>query len=393
LDERLEKHLPEEKVQRFSNPISEYLLFTLAAQVTTLPVIAIHFGRISLSSLLANPLILPVQPPILILGGISTIAGMIFPWLGKVIALLVWVPMRYTNFVVEMLAKIKGASLAVHPRIAVLILLTLAVFVILFGFRNYFKKIFSKWFTWIVFLLILASAAAWSIFAYIPDGKLYIHLVENGDDSTLVLRDPQGKVIMFDPGKSVNELSAEVSRQLSPWDFSIDEVWLTHRASVSNLELFQERIPITKAVLTPAIYLAGADQRPVRVPQNIELVKLASGGERIYPSGMVIRLAGEDQGRSALFIEYGRMRILLPNGVDYALLREASPGMLDDLTMLILQEEDISYIPPRVWQALEPQLILWNSTALSPEATWLGNDTYRRISISTDGKDFWVESE
>lgn len=393
LEERLAKHLPEEKVLQFSKPLSEYLLFTLAAQVTTLPVIAIHFGRISLSSLLANPLILPVQPPILILGGISTIAGMIFPWLGKIIALLVWVPMRYTNAVVELLAKLKGASLAVHPQVAVWILVTLVIFVILFVFDNYFKKIFSKWFTWIVFLLVIASMAAWSIFAHLPDGKLHIQLMENGDDSTLVIHDPQGKVIVFDPGKSVNELSAEISRQLSPWDFSIDEVWHTRRASVSSLELFQERIPISKSVLTPAVYMAGADQRPLRVPQNIELVKLAPGGEREYPSGMLIRLAGEEQDRSALFIEYGEIRILVPNGVDYALIRETSPALLGDLTMVILQEEDLSYIPPRVWQALEPQIILWNSTALSPSVDWPGNDVNRRISISTDGHDFWVDSE
>lgn len=391
LEERLEKHLPEEKVQRFSKPIAEYLLFTLAAQLTTLPVIAIHFGRISLSSLLANPLILPVQPPILILGGISTIAGMIFPWLGKVLALLVWVPMQYTNFVVELLAKIKGASLAVHPQAAVWILVVLVVFILLFCFRNFFKKIFAKWFPWICFLLILACLAAWSIFTHLPDGKLHIYLVRNADDSTLVLRDPQGNVIVFDPAKSVNELSAEVSRGLSPWDFNVDEVWHTRRASVSSLELFQERIPISKAVLTSAVYMAGADQRPLRVPQNIELVKLASGGERTYPSGMVIRLAGGDQTANALLIEYGRMRILFPNGVDFAMLRDTSPDVLDDPTLLLLQEEDISYIPPRVWQALEPQLILWNSTALSPEATWLGNDTYRRISISTDGIDFSVD--
>ncbi len=393
LEGQLEKRLPEEKAQRFSTVLSEYLLFTLAAQATTLPVIAIHFGRISISSLLANPLILPVQPPILILGGISTIAGMVLPQLGKVLGLLVWVPMRYTNFIVELLAKVKSANLAVHPRAAVWLLVVLVLFVILFWFRNYFKKIFSEWFIWIVFFLIIACAAVWSIFAHLPDGRLHIYLVRNGDDSTFMLRDPQGKMIVFDPAKSVNELSAEVSRQLSPWDFSIDEVWHTSRASVSGLELFQERIPVSKAILTPAVYMSGADQRPVRIPANIELVKLTSGGQIAYPSGLAIHVAGEAPDVSALFIEYGQTRILLPNGVDYALIRETSPDCLANLTFLILQEEDISYIPPRVWRALEPQHILWNSTTLSPEGNWLGNDSKQHISITTDGKVFSIVTD
>jgi competence protein ComEC len=40
----------------------EYVLFTFAAQITTLPVLAYHFERISLVSLIANPFILPAQP-------------------------------------------------------------------------------------------------------------------------------------------------------------------------------------------------------------------------------------------------------------------------------------------------------------------------------------------
>jgi hypothetical protein len=40
---------------RLSRPVSDYFLLTLAAQVTSLPVILYHFGRLLLTSLLANP--------------------------------------------------------------------------------------------------------------------------------------------------------------------------------------------------------------------------------------------------------------------------------------------------------------------------------------------------
>ena len=82
--ERLaERWFSQEMARRIAAPISEYFLLTLAAQVTTLPIIAWHFHRISLSSMLANPLILPPQPLVMICGGLVVLVGLVFPWLGK----------------------------------------------------------------------------------------------------------------------------------------------------------------------------------------------------------------------------------------------------------------------------------------------------------------------
>ncbi len=393
MDCHFEKHFSEVQARNLSSFISEYLLFTLAAQVTTLPVIAYNFRRISVSSLIANPLILPVQPPILVLGGISTIAGMIFPWLGKLLALLVLMPMRYTNSVVEWLSKVKSAGFTVHPQAAVWILVIVAVLIMLFWFRDYFKKLFGKGFIWLVFILITACLAIWSVFDHLPDGSLHISFIRVEDTSAFILRDPQGKTLVFDPDESVNELSAEVSRDLSPWNFKIDEVWITDRASVKNLELLLERIPVTKSVLAPHVYLAGADQRPVQIPSEIEAVKLSPYEQVAYPSGLTIRIAAETADKAALFIEYGELRMLIPNGVDFAVIRETNPDLLDNLSFLVLREEDISYIPPRVWQALTAEVTLWNSPAVSPIEQWIGMDAHQRISISSDGAGFSIETD
>src|SRR5687768_17750341 len=49
------------------------LFRSLAAQLTTIPIMAYHFQRISLVSFLANPFILPVQPAVMILGGLAVL--------------------------------------------------------------------------------------------------------------------------------------------------------------------------------------------------------------------------------------------------------------------------------------------------------------------------------
>jgi len=53
------------------------LIVTLAAQILTLPLILHHFGRLSLVAPLANLLILPAQPAIIVVGGLATLIGLI----------------------------------------------------------------------------------------------------------------------------------------------------------------------------------------------------------------------------------------------------------------------------------------------------------------------------
>jgi ComEC/Rec2-related protein len=72
---RLSRALSEEQAERLAGPLSEFVLYTLAAQITTFPITAYHFQRLSLTSLIANPVILPAQPPIMILGDLATLAA------------------------------------------------------------------------------------------------------------------------------------------------------------------------------------------------------------------------------------------------------------------------------------------------------------------------------
>ncbi|HLA45836.1 MAG TPA: ComEC/Rec2 family competence protein, partial [Aggregatilineales bacterium] len=64
----LRKISSQENAQRFMGILSESLVVTLAAQITTTPLILYYFGRLSVVSLAVNFLIIPVQTPLLLLG-------------------------------------------------------------------------------------------------------------------------------------------------------------------------------------------------------------------------------------------------------------------------------------------------------------------------------------
>jgi competence protein ComEC len=80
------RFLPQARLNVISGWVGEYILFTLAAQITTLPITMFYFRQISWISLLVNPLILPVQPLVMVLGGIAVLMGLVYVPLGQVVA-------------------------------------------------------------------------------------------------------------------------------------------------------------------------------------------------------------------------------------------------------------------------------------------------------------------
>jgi competence protein ComEC len=78
----------------------QYFIFTLAAG-DDFTHIAYHFQRISLVSILANPIILPAQPPVMVLGGLAVLVGMLWQPLGQVLGYLAWPFVAFTIRAVE----------------------------------------------------------------------------------------------------------------------------------------------------------------------------------------------------------------------------------------------------------------------------------------------------
>lgn len=97
--------------QNFWQEIRISLRVTLAAQVFTLPVIFMYFKRVSLISPVSNLLIGWLIAPIMCLGFLACVLGIIYLPLGKLVALIVWVPLTFLKLVVEICARLPYASI------------------------------------------------------------------------------------------------------------------------------------------------------------------------------------------------------------------------------------------------------------------------------------------
>jgi competence protein ComEC len=104
----LQRRFPRIDANRWGNVLAEMFLFTLAAQITTLPIIVWHFHQISITSLVTNALILPLQPFLMIFSGLATLLGMLCHPLGQLIAWFAWPFSALTNRLVTLLANTPG---------------------------------------------------------------------------------------------------------------------------------------------------------------------------------------------------------------------------------------------------------------------------------------------
>ncbi len=84
--------------------IRQSLLMTLSAQIACLPVIIWAFGRVSLISPLANVLILPLLPAIMLFGFLAVMVGIFSVTAGKIFGIFAYLLMKIIFLICDLLA-------------------------------------------------------------------------------------------------------------------------------------------------------------------------------------------------------------------------------------------------------------------------------------------------
>lgn len=95
--------------------VKEALTATLAAQILALPPILYNFGNLSVIAPVANILIVPVIPFIMLWGSIALIGGLIWLPLGQVLAWMAWLLLAWMSQAASFLAQIPGAAYQIPP--------------------------------------------------------------------------------------------------------------------------------------------------------------------------------------------------------------------------------------------------------------------------------------
>jgi len=280
---------------------ADAVLVTLAAQLTTWPVIARQVGQVSVTGLVANFLIVPAQAAVMMLGGLTALLGGLWLPAGRVPGALAWLPLAYTVRVVEWAAGLPLASVPVAPADGALAayygLLAVAAMpgprpwrpenraraiaaltgargavaampgarpwrpenraraiAALTGARS--AAVTSRARPWALPLAAAACALAWAGALSRPDGLLHLHVLDVGQGDALLVVTPSGRRMLVDGGPSPSAVLDGLGRAMAPWDRRIDVVVLSHPDAdhVGGLPAVLARYRVAHVVASPAAH-------------------------------------------------------------------------------------------------------------------------------------------
>lgn len=398
--------MPQERAEQLAGPVGEYFLFTLAAQFATIPIMAYHFGRISLISFLANPFILPVQPEVMILGGIALIASLLIFPLGKLLAIFALPFTTYTIRMVEFFAKMPHGVIVLGDAKLILLILTYAAMLAWtfagFPLRKISKPTYAVALTLIVFQV-------WRMVFALPDGNLHLLFLNVGSADAVLVETPGGKHLLINGGEKVSDLSAELGRRLPPFERDLD--WLIvaspQEEDLAALPRTLERFP-PEQVLWSGNWEASYASRAVDkfITTNAIPVTYAEAGQRLeLGQDAFLQVQAVGTRGAALLIEWNDFRALLPIGMDFESLEDVQK--LGDVSLLLLPDSGYAPLnPPELFRALNPQLLILSVAAddrngLPHKSTLRAVEDYPLlrtdldgwVHVWTDGTEMWVEKE
>ncbi len=239
LERLLTRLLSRQTARKAASWLSEPLAVSLAAQVATTPLAMLYFGQLSLVSLLANALIVPAQPWVMVLGWLALIAGLLAFPLGWLVSWGVWLPLTYTLQIARWLAHFPWAAVEAHLSSSIV----WGFYALLFGLgwlklqhpedrAELWRRLRRQLSTVSVLLTaLLVLAVVWYTALTQPDGSLHVWFLDVGHGHAVLLQTPRGAHILVDGGPNPSRLRQEIGDALPAWDRTLDLVIATQPVS------------------------------------------------------------------------------------------------------------------------------------------------------------------
>lgn len=403
-DQWMNAHLHSEWTKRLSRPINDYVLLTIAAQITTLPMLLYYFERLSIFSLPANILILPVQPALMVLGGLSMLVGMILFPLGQLIGFLGWTLAAYTIRIVEFFAGRPWSSqtLTTFPLYLVFLYFGVLAAMSIPAMR---QRITSIRIQPIVGLIALAALNLWTWNAALaaPDDKLHLTLLDL-EGEALLIRSPAGRYVLINTGASPNQLMDELSRKI-PLGQRLDWVILAGERpdQLSGIKGVLERLSpnaISWASSDPNDDLTSIIEQATAL--GIATTELKYGDQFELGAEARLEVLSIGQRGAVLLLKWGNFEAVLPLGLDFDQMQKLSLGsILGPIDLLLLADSGYPPLNPPEWLSNLGSSALWidseNERVESAILETLGNTPSFRtdqngwLQVITDGQQMWFQ--
>lgn len=425
-----QKIIPDQIFKPVWGIFSGAVIVTLAAQITTTPIIVYYFGALSIASLPVNWLIIPVQTPLLVSGALGTLVGLVVPIVGDAILIVTWVCLSWSLGVVEWFAAQSWAQfeLSTSGWVVAGFFVALAGYMLYRATRPHWMS--ERWqqlkkrplplaFYGIATVALIAQVM---MIQQRPDGDLRVRFLDVGNGNAVLIQTPQGGTILVDGGARPTALLDALGNALPFRDRHIDTLIVTH-ALPDNIAALPE---VVRRYEVGQVLMSGqASNEPAYAAllreieaHDIPTLDIISGyelttsdGVRLEfanpltnpdetgtqsPRGIVIRLVYQD----AVFLltsnlNAGGERQLLaqPHWVQATVLQVPSHGSSRASSWQFIESvrPQVAVLPvdPANLAGLPSPTVI---NRLS-EARLFRTDQNGTVTVRTDGQRLWVETE
>jgi competence protein ComEC len=414
------KYLPSSTGEKAAELFSEFVLLTLAAQLTTIPIMAYHFQRISLVSFVANPFILPPQPAVMIIGGLAVLLSLVWFTAGQIVAWIAWPFVVYTIRIVELFDRVPHGTIFLGDfSFWFVVLFYAALFSLTFGwssFKGWIQSIGQKagavGVGSVLVVLVIGLLLVWRTAVAIPDGLMHVTFMDVGSADGILIKTPSGKSILINGGERVTTLSDELGRRISSFNRNLD--WLvvasTEEEQVAALPRVLERYP-TEHVLwsgnRQASFSAGVLNEYLSI-KNIPVTEAEKDQVLDLGDGATLTVLTTGPRGAVLLLEYQNFHAMLPVGMSFEALDELGYGEnIAPVSVLLLADSGYAASNPEDWIVnLNPELVVLSVDAADENGmpdeevldtvkdySLLRTDQNGWIEISTNGAQMWVNVE
>lgn len=318
LEDWLGKRLEQKTALAVSSLVSETFLLTMIAQALVLPLSIWHFREVSWLFLLANPLILPVQPAVMILGLAAMGAGLLWLPLGQILAWVAWPWVAYSNRMVTWLAGMAPEGWTL-PQINFFWVLVyyLVFFLVVFHPKpgKLAKLIYQP--QYLLPALAGLTLVVWLAVSSAPDGELHVYIPNKSEQSFVLIQAEQGQTLLVAGSAGSDSLIDQVSQHLPLFSNQLDSLIIPNcgRSTLSGLFVLAAKLDIRQV-------LWGCEPETNQTSRNLfDLLEREGASQTTLSSASVLSdgtlkldfQAGED-GLSGLTLNYGDLTagLLMP---------------------------------------------------------------------------------
>ncbi|MCY4145649.1 MAG: ComEC/Rec2 family competence protein [Chloroflexi bacterium] len=425
----LQRILPRRPARIAHGFLAEPLAATMAAQMTTLPLTILYFGKLSLVALPVNLLIVPAQSALLALGLAAIAVYAIAPALGS---LLLWADMPFLSWTIEVVRAFAGLGFAEQP-VAVDGRVIQVFYMLLIGgaiikkaqlpatnkalavIRRRAARVGMAGGFCVALVLTVAMVLSRG------DGQLHVWLLDLGHSNAILMQSPGGAHILVDGGPFPSRLLTAIGDRLPFYDREIELLAITHPDPWDTAALTQVigRYKIGAALYHGQPNTGDAFQRIITQLEANEapLVQVRAGYQIRLDDGLVLDVLHppvppaitDNLHNNALVlrVSYGNTAFLLTSDLG----RDGQQAMLsrgERLAATVLQlpqHASRSSLDEGFLRGIQPQLAMTQIDAANTRGdpdldtlTLLGDlpvlrtDANGAVHISSDGRRLFVHS-